>query len=391
MAEISIQKRASFLLAGIKASRRRRAQPHKVRHPFRDGPRRGIWADLDAIMPLLKDMPVRVGARRFLLSEKVTPGSKAAQLVGELKHIGVETWSPCGIQADVIWGIRRMRLGFRALCLLVSLRSRGRKLDQRDWAFVIASLVAKWGLRSGPDTMVVILADMSPRRIAMATGASLAGNQLMLYQYDNNLQAPPALGWTHAALRSEAGLSAVKDHQLILGRLLTCPPRAIDLSRDGGVWGMAVNAIPEPDLLGRVETLREYLSIDRIRFRLHPRRATIDGDPSQYPWLDIAPPGETLEDFCDSCDLVVCGNSAVQLKVLLTGTPVIHVGALDTPTYDNYGFVDQGVVYGSPTPDGVSLDAMKAHYRRPSVMEAMQRNTSIPDSAGIPDLETVLG
>lgn len=83
---------------------------------------------------------------------------------------------------------------------------------------------------------------------------------------------------------------------------------------------------------------------EKIDLRLHP---TARVSKKLIPdFVNLVSPSEAIEKYAKNYDLIIVGNSAVQLKILAEGTPVVHVGGLDPEKFDLYGYCDDGVVLG---------------------------------------------
>jgi hypothetical protein len=119
------------------------------------------------------------------------------------------------------------------------------------------------------------------------------------------------------------------------------------------------NFIVKADIVKVVEVLRRRLSPMAIVIRRHPNsqkslNLEIESDPM-----------EPLVDFLSRCDLLVAGNSGIQLQALCFGVPVIHCGQLDRHPFDAYGLVSRGIVYGVMDADSISMDEVKSFYSSP--------------------------
>ncbi|WP_375260020.1 hypothetical protein, partial [Citreimonas sp.] len=114
------------------------------------------------------------GAGFIVMLDPVTPHSKASQIVASLKAHGMP---PERIFAPRRVGLLgRLRLQLAAGFVVLKVRPWRRRLQVPELTLVIAALVHARRLARGRSTTVHI-GDRSPRRIAFAVGARLAGRR----------------------------------------------------------------------------------------------------------------------------------------------------------------------------------------------------------------------
>ena len=71
---------------------------------------------------------------------------------------------------------------------------------------------------------------------------------------------------------------------------------------------------------------------------------------------------ETLDTFIRRCDVIIAGNTSVQLTSLRLGVPVIHCGSIDYMPFDLYDLVSQNKVYGCLHIPELSIDECRRFY-----------------------------
>jgi hypothetical protein len=387
----AVRRRAAVLLAGLRAQRAQRAFSAEVnRGAETRADRAGVgWLALLRPRVLLKyarDLPVSVApGAAFLLAERPVARSKAAAVLGDLTAAGARVIVPDTLAPGLAAEGRRLRLALRGWRRLAGLRPGRRRLPAEDVAFVVAATLARDLCAAHPGLVPVAISDLSERRIALATGAGMAGSRSLWWQIDYPVQPIPRLGFTHAAVRSGPGLEAATAAGLIPAAIPAAPPAPVAAPERLGTLGLAPNALPAADLIARAAVLRAALGAGLLRLRLHPRDAGawVGALP---PGIELAPRGEDLAVFCAQADAVICGNSAVQLMVLLHGRAAIHVGGLDWGGADYYGYVAKGLVFGLPEGGVPDPGEVAAHYARPATQEAIRAMIMLPPDAGIATL-----
>ena len=241
-----------------------------------------------------------------------------------------------------------------------------RHLPPDDLAFLTACLVAERRFQRAPQAIPVIISDISLRRMVVAVGAALSGNRVLWWQIDYHMTTVMRLGFTDAVAMNGRGASAARDAACAVWALPAPTLTSITPVARIGTLGHAYNAIVKTDPVALAEQLRTASAADRILIRLHPRVSK--PHPTTLPeGIEIRPREEALKDFCAIADVVVCGNSAVQLKIAVIGTPVIHMGEMDVGGTDTYGFVASEAILGSPFGKLPSIGDINRFYAQPAV------------------------
>src|SRR5690606_11570240 len=93
--------------------------------------------------------------------------------------------------------------------------------------------------------------------------------------------------------------------------------------------------------------------------------------------ITIAPKHETLHQFVAKTDLVFVGNSAVQLRLLCMGVPVVHVSGFDKFGYDLYGYCEIGLCIGFNRVNHIDLDLVKSFYENISLLTKLNAYVNV--------------
>jgi len=358
--------RAALFLRAIREFRRREGA--KVGGGFTAGPA-GLVKTAEILRAVSRlryisaeRIDSQANAEGFIaMLDPITPHSKASQIAAALEAHGMPRDRILAPRR--VGPLGRLNLQMNALRVALTLRPWRRRLPAPDLTLTIAALVHARRLAQSQSTTVHI-GDRSPRRIALATGAALAGRRSLYWQNGYHDRAIPDLGYSDAAVLSSAGEAAFAGRATNVWAL--DPPAAFALRLPARIerLGVATNAFAGPE----IEAIREVISgifpKAVVALRLHPRISQFDA--SRVAGWDVRQQGEGLEAFARSCDAVICGNTAAQIEILLAGVPVIHLAGLDPHGFDLYGYVARGISYGFTLPpqDPVE-DVLGAFYRAP--------------------------
>ena len=144
-----------------------------------------------------------------------------------------------------------------------------------------------------------------------------------------------------------------------------------------------------PKEWGVLQELRDALEVDILHLRLHPN-AKLVASAVPMSWVQIADRSETMVAFARRIDLAVAGNSASQLRLLIEGVPVLHLGGLDPLEYDLYGYVQFGLLPGADCVSRVSLEAIHEFYDSPGYFEQLRRRVGFVRDCQVADLSSAL-
>jgi len=334
------------------------------------GFRRGLRRSLFSLRPLA-EIPLSLSrTTKFYLPDWPRPNSKAAAVVKEL----VESTLPADAlwyhrdSTDAIWRQGGRLLWRLPLYLPLLLRSQrpGTRLDRIGKRILMGWVVRRRLLKRHPGVAPIIISDLSPGLHMLWSAALREGNPVLWWQDDYHHARPLPQPVTAAAVLNEGGWNAVAGSCPSGVLIVRRPSRGISRIRPFPkrlLVGLATNAS-----FGRVnsdfailEEIRNKLDVSRLHLRLHPNSSLSqnDFDDAQI-W--VAPLDETIAEFAQRVDLGIVGNSAVQLKLLCEGLPVVHLGGLDQSNFDTYGYVKQGLLPGFRAVDDLSLKKIRDTY-----------------------------
>ena len=265
---------------------------------------------------------------------------------------------------------RACGLRFRPLHLIKALGSITRSLDPLAGQQIIGLVFAYWNyrmvLRRWRPAFFICVSDLSPRRVAAACAANVSRTPVFFYQEDWHHDIVPPFATDAASVLNATGLKSVQPSLRSEGivatrgtlpsvvRIKMCPK---SLKR----VGIALNNFFNVDaLMNLVRRIADEFPGAEIVVRQHPRSTMRLG--ARCDSMVEAPAGQSLADFAAPCDVVLVGNSAVQMGLLLAGVAVIHVGDLDNFVFDAYGHVSARIVYGSKFFEGLDVDAVNRFY-----------------------------
>ena len=248
-------------------------------------------------------------------------------------------------------------------------------------------------LQRNPGLHPLVISDVSPLLAVLALAAQREGNCGIWWQddYDHTWSPPFPFGFG-CFLNQVAMENAVAAGRVVRAFRRPVPePRPVRLPGPKLAVGVAVNAFfggtaKEWRVL---QELREALQVDMLHLRLHPNANLVD---SAVPmsWVQIADRSETMEAFARRIDLAVVGNSASQLRLLIEGVPVLHLGGLDPLEYDDYGYVEFGLLPGADCVSRVSIEAIREFYDLPGYFEGLLRRVGFATDCHQADLPSLV-
>ena len=246
------------------------------------------------------------------------------------------------------------------LLVRVAMRSRFTRAEAK---VIFGYIAFKSFLKKSNQVYPLINSDINPPMAVMGAAASAVFG-VYWWQDDYHHISAPRIAVRKAAILNRKAHEAMKQRHpsaVIIFRV-SKKPRVIKVSSFNSI-GVAVNAsFCLPKSLEMLKKIKSIFGCQSLVIRLHPTAMPVNSSES---WLKFAPKTQTLEEFCDSCDLFVVGNSAVQIKILLAGKPVIHTGYLDDDGFDLYKYVEKGVVYGCLNVDEILTHDFIQHYGSP--------------------------
>lgn len=354
----------------------RRLRPSVARHENGAGCRGRWWRAL-RVFGSLGDVPLWIPKRvRFFLPSVPHKQSKEEAVVDELTDAGIPAsaiWTPKAHPMHRVLS-RAIRTAWRlprALSVLCHVRRRSRRLDAIDLRIILGRDAARRLVRRHREVRWIVLSDVSPELHMLWSGALAVAGHVVWWQDDFHHGGQASLSLPYpvqaAAILNDAGHTLVRQRA---PRALRLRRRHVSVSAVKPIpaharVGVAVNALfaGTPTQIAMLDSLRARLGATTLHLRLHPN-STVDQASLSAGWLQIAPQAQSLADYARDIDVAVVGNSAVQLRLLTMGVPVIHVPGLDDHGYDAYGYVRSGDVWGVQTIADLDLAGVAAFYAR---------------------------
>ena len=320
---------------------------------------------------LLAHVPVLIPrAARFLLDSYGHASSKSGIAADELLGAGAQVSMILPKRRGralqrLCRALRRVVHLPRAFALDAYLRRRMPHLADRDAAVIIARDAFGRLFRRHPRLVGIVISDISPLRAVIASGAASAGARVMWWQDDYHHTSPPRLGFTDAAVLNAAGAEAFA----AVSPTGTIYTRSSSIARtvvlpDGPLRvGAAVNGFftGSPTELRVLHGAMRAFCADEIELRLHPR-SRLDASQLGQRWVRVGSVSEPLEAFLERVDVVICGNTAAQLRIVASGKAVVHCAGLDPQGFDTYALGQRGIVYAVREPDEDESARVRAFY-----------------------------
>lgn len=207
--------------------------------------------------------------------------------------------------------------------------------------------------------------DYSELSMALALACEACGVPILLFQVNEiNLATPEhtiSAGVIYQSADPVIWRRYFKEEGPLIVRPANVPKRSLKVENTIRRLGVALNNYVDADRVRRIvsEMVERFRDCEVI-VRLHPNSKWV---PQGWPGVSrFSNREERLSDFLSACDVVICGNSAVQHEAIHFGIPVIHLGELDDHAFDSLGFVASGKVYGALRLKDVDLDAMRDFY-----------------------------
>lgn len=238
---------------------------------------------------------------------------------------------------------------------------------------IIGYVLYKALFKRYPKIVPIINSDISPK-LHMQWSAALAIDREVFWWQDDyhhytgfsteNYMPYPC---TYAAVLNQKGLESVREKNpkakvFARPRTPVTPFRNIPSKPRLGVATNA-NFEASAEQLQHISAIKDAFDVSEVYFRLHPNTKLGQKDFPEA-WMRIAPADENIEQYVDKVDLVLVGNSAVQLKLLCAGVPVIHTQGLDHFGFDLYGYCAKGFCYGiTEGAHSLSIDKINQFYQ----------------------------
>ncbi len=339
----------------------------------------------------LMEVPISVSNEyKYFLNSNPKPNSKTLDVVNELTQAGIDhntIWTTVSDSVTLI-SKRVVRLLWRipfALTFILINVKRLKSLDIMSLQIVLGYVVYK---RFFLDNYLIpiIISDISPSFQMQWSAAVSIGHDVLWWQDDYHhykgfsIENYMPYKATIAVVLNQKGLETVRNKNpqanvYHRGQTKVKPMRSIPLKPRLGIAG---NVLFNASELGiaYINELRLNLGAKNVKVRLHPNSKLAKND-FNMTWLELAEFDETLDQFAASVDVVVVGNSAIQLKLLCMGVPVVHVSWLDSLKFDIYGYCERRFSYGLDSSKNISIQKLSEFYADPGLPSRLAEYVNI--------------
>lgn len=307
---------------------------------------------------------------KFYLPSANHPNSKYAAVYNELVTAGISKAS-IAIQPTAkgfsALGILRIlvRLPLVLFFWLKKFRS-GSRLCWIDMYILVGQSCYRRLFYRYSQVMPIIISDVSPALYMIWSAAVTEGDRAIWWQEDyHHYKTDISFSVCASVVLNEKGFMLAQKCSsakkiFIRDSTKVRPMRSIcERPRLGVATNVFFDASEQQRAL--LKDIKDSLGADKLRIRLHPN-SVLSAIDFHESWIEVAPNSELLKDFVDLIDICVVGNSAVQLRLLCDGVPVVHVEGLDHHAYDAYTYCAQGFVFGVQDFHDLTLDNVRSFY-----------------------------
>ena len=367
-------------------------EKQKSLHPHREI----IMSKVRVLVPFAR-IPLSLAKNiRFYLDSYPHPNSKAAAVVNELCAAGISRsmiWTPRPSQNYTVTSFLRLlyRLPYALIFLFIMLR-RAPVLDSIDLQIILGREVFRRLLARYPMVKPIIISDVSPDLHMLWSASLVAGGGALWWQDDyHHIESLPYPVAAAAVLNQggyEAVLHSCPSAVIVQRPSMTLKP--IRLIPDYPRVGIATNNLfvgskEQRDLL---KEIRQALGVAVLYIRLHPNSKLGSVDFSD-PSITIAPFDESLEQFASKIDIAIVGNSAVQLKLVCEGLPVLHISGLDPLGFDLYGYCQRGIIFGTTNLVNKILSDITIFFNDPELKFLLAEYVGVRDDVKLEGLSKI--
>ena len=330
---------------------------------------------------------------RFYLPAFPFKNSKAAAVFNELTSAGISRsmiWTPGPSQHYTATDFARLLYRLpRALLFLFIMLRRAPLLDYIDLQIILGREVYRHLLLRYPLVKPIIISDVSPELHMLWSAATVAGAGALWWQDDyHHIEFLP-YSVVAAAVLNQDGYDVVcqSSPAAMIVRRPSLRSKSIRLIPDKPRVGIATSNFffASSEQLEFLYQIRQVLCVDVLYVRLHPNSTLTLADFPET-WVTIAPVDESLEQFASKIDIAVVGNSAVQLKLVSEGVPVVHISGLDPQDYDSYGYCQREFVFGIQLIQDLRLFDLRKFYSEEISYVKLEEYVGIRDSKLVSDL-----
>ncbi|MCH7412066.1 hypothetical protein MM213_01115 [Belliella sp. R4-6] len=383
----------THLLIAIRLSKKRLLPAIEKR--IRSKPSREFIMRWARVFSPLKDIPISINHdKRFFLDAFASPNSKALSVVKEFENAEIlnqELFTKEQKTSSLILSARLVYYTLLALPVLLRVfKNRKSLLNEVDLQVIIGYASYKLFLKNNKKIIPIIISDITPTAHMLWAAVVSLKREVFWWQDDhhhyNGFSDENYFPYTstYAAVLNQKGLETVLEkspNARIFYRDQTVVKPLREIPNNPRV-GIATNAFFEatPEQIELLKQVKKKLNIELLKIRLHPN-SKLSENSFPAALLRIAPKNESIESFSDSVDIAIVGNSAVQLRLLCEGLPVIHISGLDIHGYDNYKYCQNGFCFGLEGLSFLDLNALQKFYTNPFIANLLFEYVKIKDVA----------
>jgi hypothetical protein len=352
-----------------------------------------IFKYLRVLSPL-SVIPIKINPDyRFFLDGGISINSKSGTVYRELVSSGIsknQIWHRGTNRKTLLSGylIILIRLPWLLGFFLKNLKSL-KGLDLISLQVFVGYAAYKQFFRKHKNLVPIIISDLSPSFLMQWSGALAAGNKILWWQDDyHHFKGFSEENYfpykcDFAAILNQYGLETVRSRSPKVKVYLRhkTHTKAFKSVISTPRLGVAVNAsfTATRHQIKILDQLKQQLNLNYVYVRLHPT-SKLCSDDFKEDWIRIAPKQETLEDYINKVDVVIVGNSAVQLKLLCEGLPVIHISGLDRFEFDLYGYCELGFSYGIQKDIGkFSWAEVQEFYKEETIQKKLYKYVNVKE------------
>lgn len=310
------------------------------------------------------------GKKGILIHSIGEKGSKSYEAFKELEEVcdnseeSLVILTRAGLNDKVYKVFRIIPVVLFSFCLMLRLQ-KSRRISIFEKSLVLGLIQYRKFFSRNKQTYPVIISDVNPVLNLMAIASLNTGcvwwQDDFHHVYSGGLNVAKAFVLTNSEYSkfSEAdlvsGLVYRKKNPIVKVNVSRC----FDTSRISvAVNGFFTGSSSEIETLGLISNA---FDVKKIWLRLHP---TSKIDTRLLPrFVEVSSYSEPIEEYALNYDVIVVGNSAIQLKILALGTPVVHVGGLDPKIFDLYGYCRDGVVFGVQSITDFNIEDLAEFYK----------------------------
>ena len=266
-------------------------------------------------------------------------------------------------------------------------------LDCIDLQILLGREVFRHLLHRYPMVKPIIISDVSPDLHMLWSAATVAGCGALWWQDDFHHIHPLPYSVTTAAVLNQGGYEAVLNSStsamIVYRPKVTLKPfRPIPAHPKVGI---AINNsfMATKEQRKYLEQIRQEFGVNGLYVRLHPNSKLLPADFPEH-WITIAPFDESLEQFALNIDIAVVGNSAVQLRLVCEGVPVLHIPGLDDNGYDMYQYSLKGFTFGIENIGANILSDLSNFFNDPKLKVRLADYVGVRDDANLEGLSKLI-